>query len=154
LTASLAGAAIPPKSRLLQGTGSQIGGVAGSGFTLLGLHVTQDHNKKTERIVMDVGDMNGEPQRGLPGYFHVEMRDNPARVIIDLAQTPHSKVDAQKLAAAFQKSTMVRKTSITVDPVDSTLTIALDVKKNTKARVMQVAGQKQTSKVVVDLISE
>ena len=154
LAALSARAAIPPKTHILQHSGSQIGGVAGSGFTLLDLRVTQDRNKKIERIVMDVGDMNGEPLKGLPGYFHVELKDNPQKLVIDLAQTPHSKVDDRKLAAAFQKSLAVSKTAITVDPTDNTLTISLDLKKNTRARVLQVAGQKQTSKVVVDLISE
>lgn len=147
-------AALPPKGKILDGFGSQIGGVAGSGFTLLDLRVTRDVHKKIERIVMDMGDMNGEPIKGLPGYFHVELRDHPQKLVIDLAQTPHSKVDERMLAAAFKKSLAVKKTAITVDPVDNTLTISLDLKKHTKARVFQVAGQKQTSKVVVDLIAE
>ena len=152
---SLAQAAIPPKpapARFLQGNSSQNGGMAGTGFTLLDLRRTGDAKKKIERVVLDVGDMKGGLNKGLPGYFHVELQEHPDRLIIDMAQTPQSRVDEKKLAKIFANSIAVKKTSITEDPSDGTLNIALDLKKKTKVRVLQVPGQKQTSKIVVDMI--
>ncbi len=147
-------AAVPAKIRFLKGTGSQIGGMAGGGFTLTGMRLSQDKKKKVERVVMDIGDKNGQAIRGLPGYFHVELKNNPQRLIVNMAQMPHSNVDAQRIANIFQKSMAVKKTALALDPIDSTLILSLDLKPNTKVRVMQVAGKKQTSRVVLDLISQ
>lgn len=147
-------AAIPPKAKILDGKGSQSGGVAGSGFMLTDMRRTADAKKKIERIVMDIGDIQGLPIKGLPGYFHVELKQNPDRLIIDLSQMPKTMVDEFKLGRIFEKSMAVQKTAMTSDPSDNTLNIALNLKKGTKVRVFQVAGQKQTSKIVVDLISK
>jgi hypothetical protein len=147
-------AAVPAKIRFLQGSGSQTGGMAGTGFTLTGMRLSQDKKKKIERIVMDIGDKNGQSIKGLPGYFHIELKNNPQRLIVNLAQMPHSNVDARKLKEIFRQSLAVKNTALALDPIDSTLIVSMDLKKNTKVRVMQVAGKKQTSKVVLDLISE
>lgn len=147
-------AAVPAKVRLLEKKGSQIGGVAGSGFTLLDLRHSQDSKRKLERIVLDVGDLNGANMKGLPGYFQVELKDNPQKLVINLAQMPHSKIDQQKLSRVLAKSLSIQKSVMALDPTDNTLTITLDLKQNTRARVLQVPGKKLTSKVVVDLISQ
>jgi hypothetical protein len=152
---AVAQAAIPPKpapARFLSGNASQNGGMAGTGFTLLDVRRTGDAKRKIERVVMDVGDMKGGVNKGLPGYFHVEMQEHPDRLIIDLAQTPSSRIDEKKLARIFSNSIAVKKVSITEDPSDGTLNIALDLKKKTKVRVLQVPGQKQTSKIVLDMM--
>lgn len=148
-------AALPPKKapvRFLQGNASQNGGMAGTGFTLLDMRRTADTKRRIERVVLDIGDMKGGPNKGLPGYFHVELKEHPDRLVIDMAQTPQSRVDEKKLARIFASSLAVKKTSITQDPSDGTLNIALDLKKKTKVRVLQVPGQKQTSKIVVDMV--
>lgn len=151
-----AGAAVPTKinnkPRFLEGNASQNGGVAGSGFTLLDMRRSSDAKKKIERVVLDVGDMKGAPHAGLPGYFHVELKENPNRLVIDMAQMPNTKVDEKKLMQIFAKSIAVKRTSMTVDPSDNTLNIALDLKSKTKVRVLQVPGQKQTSKIVIDMV--
>lgn len=147
-------AAVPAKIRLLEGSGTQIGGIAGAGFSLMGLRLSRNNKKKIERVVMDIGDKTGQPIRGLPGYFHVELKNNPQRLIVNLAQTPTSSVDAKELAAIFKKSIAVKKTALAVDPIDGTLIISMDLKPHTKVRVLQVAGKKQTSKVVLDFISK
>ena len=51
-------------------------------------------------------------------------------------------------------SAIVTRTAMSLDPVDNTLNLTLGLKKNTKVRVFQVAGQKSTSKVVIDLLAE
>lgn len=146
-------AAVPTK--ILSGQGVSFGGVAGSGFTLLDLRRTATKGKtKIERIVMDVGDRQGQSIKGRPGYYYAELKQNPSRLIIDFSQMPNSKVTAAQMAARFKGSNAVRKSSMSVDPIDSSLNLTLDLKKNTKVRVYQVAGKKTTSKVVVDLISE
>lgn len=147
-------AAKPTAAKILVGEGTSFGGLAGSGFTLMDLRRTADRKKKIERIVMDVGDRNGAALRGWPGYYYVELKKNPRRLVIDFAQMPNSNLDQKQLALKMKNSLAVKKTLMTLDPVDSSLNLTLDLKQNTKVRVYQVAGKKTTSKVVIDLISE
>ncbi|MGZ3773487.1 MAG: hypothetical protein ACXVCY_10800 [Pseudobdellovibrionaceae bacterium] len=144
----------PVVSKILEGEGTTYGGLAGNGFTLLDLRRTADKKKKIERIVVDVGDRNGAVMRGWPGYFHVELKKNPQRLIVDFAQMPNSNIDQAQLASRMKGSLAILNTSMSLDPVDSSLNVTLDLKKNTKVRVYQVAGKKMTSKVVIDLIPE
>ncbi len=147
-------ASVTPAAKILAGEGASFGGLAGSGFTLLDVRRTADNKKKIERLVMDVGDIHGAPMRGWPGYYYAELKKNPQRLVIDFSQMPHSNIDAKGLNATFKGSMSVRKSAMSVDPVDNSLSLTLDLKPNTKVRVYQVAGKKTTSKVVVDLISE
>jgi hypothetical protein len=143
-----------PASKILAGEGAIFGGLAGTGFTLLDVRRTADNKKKVERLVMDIGDVDGAPMKGWPGYYHTELKKNPQRLVIDFSQMPHANIDLAKLKARMNGSLAIRNTSMTADPVDNSLNLTMDLKPNTKVRVYQVAGKKSTSKVVVDLISE
>ncbi|UOF01063.1 hypothetical protein [Bdellovibrio reynosensis] len=137
-------------SKVLSGQGISFGGLAGTGFTLLDLRRTSDTKKKVERVVIDVGDMNGAPLRGWPGYYFAELKKNPSRLVIDFAQMPNAHIDQGKIKNIMKNSLAVKTSTMSLDPVDSSLNLTLDLKQNTKVRVYQVAGKKQTSKVVVD----
>lgn len=141
-------------AKILSGEGVTYGGLAGTGFTLMDLRRTADMKKKIERVVIDVGDMNGGAIRGWPGYYFAELKRNPQRLVIDFSQMPNASIDQQKITERFKGSLAVMKSSMSLDPIDSSLNLTLDLKKNTKVRVYQVAGKKTTSKVVIDLISE
>ncbi|WP_374075097.1 hypothetical protein [Bdellovibrio bacteriovorus] len=143
-----------PVSKILSGQGVSFGGLAGTGFTMMDLRRTADSKKKIERIVIDVGDMNGGVIRGWPGYYFAELKNNPQRLVIDFAQMPNANVDQGQIASRMKGSLAVLKSSMSLDPVDSSLNLTLDLKKNTKVRMYQVAGKKTTSKVVIDLIAE
>lgn len=144
----------PTAAKILVGEGTSFGGLAGNGFTLKDLRRTADAKKKVERIVMDVGDRNGADLRGWPGYFFVELKKNPQRLVIDFAQMPNSNIDQKQLALRMKNSLAVLKTSMSLDPVDNSLNLTMDLKKNTKVLVHQVRGKKTTSKVVIDFITE
>jgi hypothetical protein len=150
-------AAIPPKpkaptvGRILVSEGEAMGGVAGVGFSLMDLRRTADAGKKVERIVLDFGDLQGNPQKGLPAYFHAELKKSPNRLVLDFSQTPNSRLDDGRLASRFKNSLFVKKSSMILDPEDKALNLTLDLKPGTVARVFQVRGEKTTAKVVVDL---
>ncbi|AHZ83554.1 hypothetical protein AB1A81_14550 [Bdellovibrio bacteriovorus] len=144
----------PAASKILSGEGVSFGGLAGTGFTLMDVRRTADAGKKVERIVIDVGDINGGMLRGWPGYYYAELKKNPQRLVVDFAQMPNANIDQKRLAERLKGSLAVVKTNMSLDPVDSSLNLTLDLKKNTKVRVYQVAGKKSTSKVVIDLITE
>ncbi len=153
----LASAAIPAKGpspvvgKILINEGEATGGVAGTGFSLMDLRRTSDAKKRLERIVIDFGDMQGNPQKGLPAYFHAELKKNPSRLVLDFNQTPNSRLDDGRLANRFKGSLFVKKTSMILDPEDKALNLTLDLKPGTIARVFQVKGEKTTAKVVIDL---
>lgn len=147
-------AVVKPASKILQGEGASFGGLAGSGFTLLDVRRTVDAKKKIERLVIDVGDMQGLPLKGFPGYYHAELKKAPQQLVIDFAQMPNSHLTLPSLKARLKESKAIRNANLSLDPVDTSLSLTLDLQKDTKVRVYQVAGNKSTSKVVVDLISE
>jgi len=150
-------AAIPAKpkppvvGKILMTEGEATGGVAGTGFSLMDLRRTADAKKKVERIVIDFGDLQGNPQKGLPAYFHAELKKNPNRLVLDFSQTPNSRLDDGRLANRFKDSLFVKKSSMILDPEDKALNMTLDLKPGTVARVFQVRGEKTTAKVVIDL---
>ncbi|WP_253715631.1 hypothetical protein [Bdellovibrio bacteriovorus] len=143
-----------PVSKILAGEGASFGGLAGSGFTLLDVRRTADAKKKIERLVLDVGDIQGAPMKGWPGYYYAELKKNPQRLVIDFSQMPNARINQQQIKQRLQGSMAVRNSQMSLDPVDNSLNLTLDLKQNTKVRVYQVAGKKSTSKVVVDLITE
>ncbi|MNJ99745.1 hypothetical protein D3C87_175260 [compost metagenome] len=160
LLVTQAHAAVPAKktkpqvNKILKGDSVVIGGLAGSGFTLMDVRKTSDAKKKIERIVIDVGDNRGMPMKGLPGYYHAEMQKNPHRLVLDFAQMPNTRIDEMAISNRLKSSMAVKRSAMSLDPIENTLNLTLDLKPNTRARVYQVAGSKTTSKVVIDLITE
>lgn len=152
-----AGAAIPKAKaqpqKILAGAGAKTGGLAGTGFSLLDLKSDFNRQAGTERLLIDVGDIDGRPQKGLPGYFQVELQNNSKRIVIDFAQMPGSHLEARQLQEKLKKSMFIKSAKLLADPSDSTLSLVLDLKKPAKLKVFQVPGEKTTSKVVLDLMS-
>ncbi|MBX2987489.1 MAG: hypothetical protein KF802_06300 [Bdellovibrionaceae bacterium] len=153
---SLASAAIPTKTtapkpqKLLAGQGAVTGGLAGAGFSLV--NVTLAKTQKKERVVIDLGDIKGAPVRGYPTYYHAELQNSPRRLVIDFSQTATVFIDEKELRQRLKGSTAIAGSSFVLDPTDQTLSLILDLKKNVKAQIFQVPGQKGTSRVVVDLL--
>lgn len=144
-------AAVP--NRPLQGKGVQVGGLAGTGFTLL--NVSKNILGSTERIIFDIGEYNGQDHKGWPAYYHVELKDQPSRqIVIDLAQTPNSRVDESVLKKVFKNSKYIGRSQIVSDPTEPNMTVILDLKKSAEVKVYQVEGKKTTSKIVIDVISK
>jgi hypothetical protein len=154
-----ANAAIPAKiktpvpGRILVNDSATTGGVAGSGFSLMDLRRTSDAKKNIERVVIDIGDMQGNAIKGLPAYFHAELKKNPSKLVLDFDQTPMSRLDEDRLKDRFKTSLFVKKTSMILDPEDKALNLTFDLKPGTAARIYQVKGVKGTSKVVVDFFA-
>jgi hypothetical protein len=143
----------PVPGKILSGTGSKAGGIAGPGFTLLDIKSNFNRQAGIERLLIDVGDIDGRQRKGYPGYFQVELQNNSRRVVIDFAQMPASLVDVKKVQEKFKDSIFVKRAKMLADPSDDTLSLVLDLKKPAKLKVFQVPGQKTTSKVVLDLMS-
>ena len=151
LTCWSAQSALPPVYKnVLSKPGAVTGGQAGVGFSILNLDLVPQKNK-VERIIVDIGDRQGKPHLGKPGYFHVEMKSNQM-ISIDFAQTGLTRVDQEKLNAALKKSRLVSKGLITFDSQDYNMNVTLTPRKPIKVKTYQVVGKNKTSKVVIDLI--
>ena len=139
-------------AKILRESSSVAGGVAGTGFSLLDMRKSQDKKNKIERLVFDIGDLQGKTQKGYPGYYHVQMAQNPSRLIIDFSQMPAAKINAQDIQKRLSASMYVKSSEFALDPIDRSLSLVLFLKNKPRAKVFQVAGKKATSKVIVDLI--
>ncbi len=136
---------------LIVGQGAISGGVAGIGFSMLKMQLVSMANAKVERFIFDIGDLRGKKLKGLPGFYHVQLANNPSQVVIDFSQMPVSRVFENDLTKTIKKSVLVSSGRLVSDPTDKTMTMILNLKKPGKMKVMQVSGEKDTSKLVIDL---
>lgn len=137
-------------AKILAQNDATAGGLAGTGFSITNVTLAKTSGK--ERLVIDIGDVKGEPIRGYPGYYHAELQEKPNRLVIDFAQTPATMIDEKDINKKLKESGIIANSTILVDPTDHTLSLILDLKKKAKAQVFQVPGKKGTSRVVVDLL--
>ena len=145
----LSSAAFGGLNKALHGNSEISGGLAGSGFSLRGAKLSQ--LGQAERLQLEIGTIRGEALKGYPGYFHVEMQKRPNRLVIDLSQTPKTFIDPARLEASLRASRFIAKSNLLVDPMDHSMSLILDLKKEATAKVYQVKGQKGTSQIVVDI---
>lgn len=148
-------AALPPTGQqaknIIKYNGALHGGVAGSGFSLLKVNRHYFSQKNAERWVVDIGDLKGRAHKGLPGYYHVQVTQNPPQMIVDFNQMPVSVFNELELTKMIKSSVYISKGRLLSDPTDKTLTMIFDLKKPVQVKVLQVKGQKETSKLVFDL---
>lgn len=139
------------QKKIISEQGAVSGGVAGNGFSMLKMQLISMPNANMERFVFDVGDLKGQKIKGLPGFYHVQLVKNPPQMIIDFSQMPVSRVFESDLTKTLKKSALVANAKLVSDPTDKNLTMVLNLRKPAKMKVMQVKGEKETSKLVVDL---
>ena len=156
--AAISMAAIPQNQqkkldpKILVAPAAVIGGVAGNGFSLLNIKKEFNAIAKTERLIIDIGNIYGKPNIGMPSYYHAQFMKDPARLVIDFSQMPVSLMSEKQLQEALKSSHFVRRVKMTMDPEDKTVSMILDLRPTTKLKIMQVRGVKTTSKVVVDFL--
>lgn len=126
-----------------------VGGVAADGFSILRAEKLAAGDG-AERLVIYYGDMHGQAMKTNPGYFHINVDEKAARVSIDLAQVQRTAVDHQELAKLFQGSKLVASTEMTMDPIDLSTNILLNLKQTAEvnARIDSVKGVRS---LVIDL---
>lgn len=141
----------PSAVRVLKGEGVTFGGLAGSGFSLMNLSTQYNKKSKTERVVLDIGNLQGQPHKGWPAFYHAQLK--PQQLIIDFAQMPNSSLDAKALRQKLAKSKAIKSARLMPDPVSGSMALVLDLKQKSQVKFYQVQGKKGTSRVVVDFLS-
>lgn len=131
--------------------GVYIGGRTGRGYSLINVRRHFSKDKSVERIVLDIGDLKGEPVRNEVNFFHVSVDRDLARVVIDLSQVARSGVDQNKLAQIFKKSPLVKSAEITFDPEDVSTNLNLQLKKPALVEVFELKSTESPSRIVIDM---
>lgn len=151
-------AAVPPQKpstlQSFQVTQRQIGGQAGAGFSLLNLQKIQAKNGRAERLIFEVGTKDGYVLKGLPGYFNAQNQVGPNRIVLDFSQMMKSKINEAFIKGILKDSKFITGVKLTSDPQDKTLSMILDLNTAVQMKTVQVAGKKQTAKVVLDIVSK
>ncbi len=108
--------------------GVVVGGIAGDAFSILRVQklLAADGG---ERLVILYGNGFGQPVKTDPGYFHVNVDEKRGRISIDLAQVQKTAVDDKQLAKLFSGSKLVAATEMTMDPIDLSTNILLNLRK-------------------------
>lgn len=131
--------------------GTISGGEAGILHTLLDIRRIQAPKDKIERLLLDLGDAQGQPLKNRVSYFQVSLEKNNPRVVIDLSQMNASGVDQKKISQIFKSSTFVKTAKINFDPIDTTITIQLELKKNVQLEAFQLTDKTKAGRIVIDL---
>lgn len=131
--------------------GTVIGGESGTGFSLRGLRNHFAQQTGIERLILELGDAQGEPLFGKVSYYTVNLEVAPPRIVIDLAQVTRSGVDDEKLKKIFAKSPYVKKAKVMYDPEDLTTTLVLELKKPLAVEVFNMVSESKTGRIALDL---
>lgn len=148
-------ASIPPKvgsPKIHSAPSALVGGQAGYGFSLMNVKKAYSPKGKFERITFVVGNLQGKPHFGPPAYYHAQLMKNPSRLLLDFSQMPLSLLSEIQLIQRLKNSKYVLQSHMTRDPQDNSLSLAFDLKPNTRIRIMQIGNSKKSSQVVVDLL--
>lgn len=130
-------------------SGVLVGGKVGDAFSILRIQKSSAPDG-AERIVILYGNGFGQPVKTEPGYFHIQVDEKRGRVAIDLAQVQKTAVDEKELAKLFSGSRLVASTEMTMDPIDLSTNILLNLKQpaDVKAAIDEYKGART---LVIDL---
>lgn len=142
----------PVRKNILRGQGALQGGKSGPGFSILDVR-SMPIAKKSERLMIDIGDARSEKLQGSVGYYTVEMKKNN-RLVLTFAKTLNSKLENRELQKKFSQSRYVAGSQFQFDPVGQNMTLELQLKKAVVARVVSLKGDKETGKLVIDMVAD
>jgi hypothetical protein len=151
--ASIYKKALDKKTSAYLEDGVVIGGRAGHAYSLINIRRDLSPKLGMERVILDLGDIEGRPLKGGVSYFQASIEKNPPRVVIDLAQVNRSAVTEAKLKRAFQNSPYIKNVELTADPEDRSANIVLALKDAMDVEVFEMPATNRASRIVVDLKS-
>lgn len=130
-------------------SGVLVGGIAGDAFSIIRIQKLNGADG-AERLVILYGNSVGQPVKTQPGYFHINVDEKHGRVSIDLAQVQKTAVDDKQLAKLFSGSKLVAATEMTMDPIDLSTNILLNLKQKAEVRAA-IDQYKGARALVIDL---
>lgn len=131
--------------------GIVVGGRAGRGYSLLKVRRDLSTKLGMERVILDIGDLEGRPALGKVNYFQATVEKNPPRVVIDLAQLSRSAVDEATLKKTFAKSPYVKNVELSSDPEDHSASMVIFLRQPMLVEVFEMPSDKKASRIVLDM---
>lgn len=107
--------------------------------------------KKVERLEFELGTATMGPISGPPGFYHVEQRQNPPRLIITFSRTLNSNLETKTLTQKISGSLYIRSAKIEYDRSLQNMRLVVDLKKKLAFKVREVPGNRSFAKLQVDL---
>lgn len=144
--------ALDTKKNLYIDGGTIIGGEAGKSFSLLKVRRQADLKKKLERVVINLGDEQGRLLKGRVSFFQVNLEPKNSRLVVNLSQVVASKVSQEELVAEFKKSPFIRSVDLILDPIGSSTSLVLDLKRKVRAEVFKMESKGAPGRIVIDMI--
>lgn len=159
LLLSVAVAAALPKAGalprpILNRSGVLMGGQAGENLALLDLRRSDSKTKKMERIVLEFGSADLKERKGLVGYYHAELQDQPARLVLDLPQTYASRLPEKEILNRLKNSLFIREAMIQFDRSSQSMSFVFHLKQPVQLRVSRVDNPEYLGKLVLDMAPE
>jgi hypothetical protein len=134
-------------------TGGQALAQSKDGFSILRIQKLSNA-AGVERIILSFGDTEGLPLRVQPGFFHLTVDyvndSREQRVILDLAQVQKTTIDQQDLKQVFKDSPFVKTAEISMDPVEVSTNITLQMKKQAQVRAYIEKDPQKINQLVID----
>lgn len=143
--------ALDTKKNIYIDAGTVIGGEAGKSFSLIKVRSQANLKKKLERVVINLGDEQGRLLKGRVSFFQVNLDPKQSRLVVNLSQVVTSKVSQEELTSAFKRSPFVKEASLVLDPIGSSTSLVLDLKRRVKAEVFEMDRKGSPGRIVVDL---
>lgn len=138
-------------SSIIAGIGAVSGGQSAGNLALMDFRRTYSKKAKVERLVMDFSGPDMKPQKGLAGYYHVEVSYNPKRLTVDLPQILSSKMSETEILRRVKGSPYIENGMLNFDRTSQTMQLILQLKTAVNVRVLQVKNPKVVGKLVLDI---
>jgi hypothetical protein len=126
-----------------------IGGEQGREMSLLSLTLMPARNKPVERLILKTGEADGQSLKGVMPFYQVSLRQNPSRVVIDLAQTQRTRIESKDLAKRIQRSQVIESADFTMDPEDLSTNLTLYLKHSIR---LEVFRQSASGELILDML--
>ena len=105
-----------------------IGGKEMGAASLLNVSIMKSRKSEKERVIIDLGDSDGNQLTKDVSYFHAVVESTPPRLVVNLANVQKTALREEEVKAGFVGSAAIEKVSLTMDPIDHSTTLILDFK--------------------------
>jgi len=143
--------ALDTKSNRYIDKGTVIGGQAGQAFSLLKIRSKYSPKAHIERVVLNLGDAEGQVLKGRLSFYQVNLEPENHRIVINLSQVARSAMNEDQINQVFKKSPFVKNVQMITDPLGDSTSLVLVLKKQVRAEIFQMTDKKSPGRLVLDL---
>lgn len=156
LFAYLSSSAAVPKSvdrmgAWLSSPGAIRGGVATPRISIRDFRFIKSQKTAAERLIFEFGDKEFKPLLSGPGYYQIQLKNNPTQVVVNFSQTLNNKIDPLVLMQRLKKSSYVKNVRVEFDRSNQSMNFIFDLKSMVSVRASSVKEAKQAGRLFLDM---